>query len=146
NVRCYRHSCGMGFGNEDISMTVTSAGRSGVRRYLTAALLIAGSALWDPAAAQFGGGFGFPFYGNPWFGQPAPRPWVPRYRDVPRHRDATSITTPPPPQKPEVNPAKTGVVIGDSMAEWLAYGLEQVYAESADLGVIRKVRRSIGLI
>ena len=32
------------------------------------------------------------------------------------------------------------------MAEWLAYGLEQTYAESPDLGVARKVRGSIGLI
>jgi hypothetical protein len=37
-------------------------------------------------------------------------------------------------------------VIGDSMAEWLAYGLEQAYAESADIGVVRKVRQSTGLI
>src|SRR5262249_9123371 len=132
------------------SMSINHVGRGGVRRYLTAALLVAGSALWQPAAAQFGG-FGFPFYSNPWFGQPAPRSGMPRYQDIPRYRaprdrDATSITTPPPPNKPEVNPAKTGVVIGDSLAEWLAYGLEQAYAESADLGVIRKVRRAIGLI
>jgi len=132
------------------SMSITRVGRDAVRRYLTAALLVAGSALWQPAAAQFGG-FGFPFYSNPWFGQPAPRSGMPRYQDIPRYRaprdrDATSITTPPPPNKPEVNPAKTGVVIGDSLAEWLAYGLEQAYAESADLGVIRKVRRAIGLI
>jgi hypothetical protein len=132
------------------SMSVTRVGRDAVRRYLTAALLVAGSALWQPAAAQFGG-FGFPFYSNPWFGQPAPRSGGPRYQDIPRYRatrdrDATSITTPPPPHKPEVNPAKTGVVIGDSMAEWLAYGLEQAYAESPDLGVVRKVRGSIGVI
>jgi uncharacterized protein len=131
-------------------MSVTRVGRDAVRRYLTAALLVAGSALWQPAAAQFGG-FGFPFYSNPWFGQPAPRSGGPRYQDIPRYRatrdrDATSITTPPPPHKPEVNPAKTGVVIGDSMAEWLAYGLEQAYAESPDLGVVRKVRGSIGVI
>jgi hypothetical protein len=131
-------------------MTVTRVGRGAVRGYLIAALLVTGSALWQPAAAQFGG-FGFPFYSNPWFGQPAPRSWGPRYHDIqrnraPRDRDTTSITTPPPPHKPEVNPAKTGVVIGDSMAEWLAYGLEQTYAESPDLGVARKVRGSIGLI
>jgi len=129
-------------------MSVTRVGGDAVRRYLTAALLVAGSALWQPAAAQFGG-FGFPFYSNPWFGQPSPR--SPRYQDIPRYRaprdrGVTSITTPPSPHKPEVNPGKKGVVIGDSMAEWLAYGLEQAYAESADLGVIRKVRGSIGLI
>ena len=32
------------------------------------------------------------------------------------------------------------------MADWLDYGLEQAYAESADIGVVRKVRQSTGLI
>ena len=32
------------------------------------------------------------------------------------------------------------------MAEWLAYGLEQAYAESSEVGVVRKVRPSVGLI
>jgi hypothetical protein len=93
-----------------------------------------------------------PFFGNPWFGQPAPPRWAPRQRDVPRHRQRQresrerEPTTTPSPHKPDVAPAKTGIVIGDSMAEWLAYGLEQAYAESADIGVVRKVRQSTGLI
>ena len=49
------------------------------------------------------------------------------------------VQSPSPEDRPE---AVTGVVIGDSTAEWLAYALEQTYAE----GVVRKVRRSIGLI
>ncbi len=61
-----------------------------------------------------------------------------------RRSEPASITTPPAPHKPDVAPAKTGIVIGDSMAEWLAYGLEQAYAESADVGVVRKVRQSTG--
>src|SRR6266700_6753368 len=63
-----------------------------------------------------------------------------------RRSEPASITTPPAPHKPDVAPAKTGIVIGDSMAECLAYGLEQAYAESADIGVVRKVRQSTGLI
>ena len=35
-------------------------------RCVAGALLLAGSALWEPAGAQYGG-FGFPFFGNPWF-------------------------------------------------------------------------------
>ena len=38
------------------------------------------------------------------------------------------------------------VVIGDSMADWLAYGLEQAYADSPDIGVVRKNRTYSGLI
>src|SRR5207244_11717193 len=64
----------------------------------------------------------------------------------PREREPANIPAPPPPQKSEITPAKTGIVIGDSMAEWLAYGLEQAYAESAEIGVVRKVRSSTGWI
>jgi uncharacterized protein len=138
-------------------ITLTRVPRAILSRCLAGALLLAGSALWEPADAQYGG-FGFPFFGNPWFGQPAPPRWAPRQPDVPRHRDIPSHrqreresrerepTTPPSPHKPDVAPAKTGIVIGDFMAEWLAYGLEQAYAESADIGVVRKVRQSTGLI
>src|SRR6266568_4039379 len=129
-------------------MALTRVRRRALPRCLAGALLLAGSALWEPAAAQYNG-FGFPFFGNQWFDQRPP--WVPRHRDLPRprqprEREPASITTPPPPHKPDVAPAKTGIVIGDSMAEWLAYGLEQAYAESADIGAVRKVRQSTGLI
>src|ERR1700736_5461650 len=116
---------------------------------LAGALLVAESAQWQPAQAQYRG-FGFPFFGNPWSSpwfsdRPAPEPRAPRQRP-PRPREPANITAPPPPHKPEVAPAKTAIVIGDSMAEWLAYGLEQAYAESGDVGIVRKVRPSIGLI
>ncbi len=117
-------------------------------RCVAGALLLAGSALWEPAGAQYGG-FGFPFLGNPWFNQRSA--WVPRHRELPRYRqprdrEPMSVATPPPPHNSDAAPAKTGMVIGDSMAEWLAYGLEEAYAESTDIGVVRKVRRSTGLI
>ncbi len=126
-------------------MLSTRVRRAAVARSLAGALLLAGSALCQPAYAQYRG-FGFPFFGNPWFSdRPAPEPWVPRHRQ-PREREPANIPVPPPPQKSEITPAKTGIVIGDSMAEWLAYGLEQAYAESAEIGVVRKVRSSTGLI
>jgi hypothetical protein len=127
------------------SMLSTRVRRAAVARSLAGALLLAGSALWQPAHAQYYRDFGFPFFGNPWFGRPAPEPRPPRHRQ-PREHEPANITTAPPPQKSEVAPAKTGIVIGDSMAEWLAYGLEQAYAESRDVGVIRKVQSSTGLI
>ena len=30
--------------------------------------------------------------------------------------------------------------MGDGMADWLAYGLEDAYVEQPDMGVIRKAR------
>jgi uncharacterized protein len=126
-------------------MLSTRVRTAAVARSLAGALLLAGSALCQPAYAQYRG-FGFPFFGNSWFfGRPAPEPGTPRHRQ-PREREPANITAPPAPQKSEITPANTGIVIGDAMAEWLAYGLEQAYAESAAVGVVRKVRPSTGLI
>ncbi len=38
------------------------------------------------------------------------------------------------------------VVLGDSMADWLAYGLEDAYSEKPDIGIVRKHRTDAGLI
>jgi uncharacterized protein len=111
------------------------------------ALLSAGAALPVPAHAQFwgfgsgqpeqrsGGFFSFPFfqrgYRSP-YGAPYGAP--------------VESSRPPPPRKLETQPAHTIVVIGDSMADWLAYGLEEIYADQTDLGVVRKIRPNSGLI
>src|SRR5690606_38315901 len=42
--------------------------------------------------------------------------------------------------------ARNVLVLGDSMADWLAYGLEQAFAETPELGVIREVKPLSGLI
>jgi hypothetical protein len=36
--------------------------------------------------------------------------------------------------------------MGDAMADWLAYGLEDAYSENADIGIVRKHRTDSGLI
>jgi len=38
------------------------------------------------------------------------------------------------------------VVIGDSFAEWLAYGLEEVFAETPQIGILRKTKQDLGLV
>ncbi len=38
------------------------------------------------------------------------------------------------------------LVLGDAMADWLAYGLEDAYAEQPDMGVIRRHKTVSGLI
>src|SRR5207248_591958 len=122
------------------------------------------SALGQPAQAQYYPGYGFPFF-NPWFfNRPQPEQRPPRRyrqeREYPRRESArphreyvrphreheAEDVTPPPPQKPEVGPTKSGIVIGDSMGEWLAYGLEQAYSESHDIGILRKVQSAKGLV
>jgi hypothetical protein len=46
----------------------------------------------------------------------------------------------------ETPPTTTVAVIGDSMADWLGYGLDELYADQPEVGVERKIRASSGLI
>ena len=38
------------------------------------------------------------------------------------------------------------LVLGDAMADWLAYGLEDAFSEQPDMGVIRRHKTVSGLI
>ncbi len=53
---------------------------------------------------------------------------------------------PPAPRKVETPPAETVLVIGDSFAEWLAYGLELAFAETPQIGIVRKIKPDLGLV
>ena len=52
----------------------------------------------------------------------------------------------PAPRKLDTVPTTTIVVIGDSLADWLAYGLEDIYADQPQIGIERKIRPNSGLI
>lgn len=57
----------------------------------------------------------------------------------------------PPPKKAEakpdaVAPTTSIVVMGDAMADWLAYGLEDAFADSPEIAVIRKNKVHSGLL
>lgn len=108
---------------------------------LLAALIAIGIA--TPAAAQFLFGWGRPSAPvpqnrglNPFDNFLEPRP-VQRPADFSRA---------PPPKKSETVPEKTILVLGDSMADWLASGLEDAFAETPEIGVVRKHRTVSGLI
>src|SRR5690348_16561705 len=45
----------------------------------------------------------------------------------------------PPPRKLENPPDRTVVVIGDAMADWLGYGLDENYADHPEIGVERQI-------
>jgi len=53
---------------------------------------------------------------------------------------------PPPARKSDAAPLTSVVVLGDSTADWLAYGLEQAAADSPDIGILRRHRSYSGLI
>jgi hypothetical protein len=52
----------------------------------------------------------------------------------------------PPPRKSDTTPTVTVMVMGDGLADWLAYGLEDAFSDSPEIGVVRKTKLHSGLI
>jgi uncharacterized protein len=128
---------------------------------LIALAIVAGMVLGivGPSSAQFfnfggfqqrpqpqrGGGFGGGWFGNDMFQQHPPQPgWDRRRQTLPPVREDFSKA--PPPEKQETVPERRILVLGDAMADWLAYGLEDAYAEQPEMGVIRRHKTLSGLI
>ncbi len=69
------------------------------------------------------------------------------FQDSPRRGEGESnVKAPAPQRKSDSAPLTSVVVVGDSMADWLAYGLEQAASESPDIGILRRHRTNSGLI
>jgi hypothetical protein len=110
-----------------------------------------------PASAQF---FNFGFGGPPRppqqiqpprsNGQPGGGGWfggdlfAPFQQQAPKRIE--NFSRAPPPEKRETVPDRNVLVLGDGMADWLAYGLEDAYSEQPDMGVIRRHKTVSGLI
>lgn len=93
-----------------------------------------------PAAVPRGGGGGGGWFGNDIF---APfQPQVPQKKAQVRE----DFSRAPAPDKRETPATRNVLVLGDAMADWLAYGLENAYAETPEMGVIRKHKTVSGLI
>ena len=122
-------------------------------RWPVVAMLIAAAALPVPAAAQFffgpprpsrppppqqHGFFGFPFFGAPGSG--------PFYAPPQPQQQPTESFKAPLPKKYETPPTSTVAVIGDTMADWLAYGLEEALSDTPAVGVVRYIRPTSGLV
>ncbi|HYZ42058.1 MAG TPA: hypothetical protein VE687_15785 [Stellaceae bacterium] len=88
-----------------------------------------------PRSSGFGGGGG-------WFGGDF---FAPFQQQQPK-RIIQDFSKAPPPEKRESVPERNVLVLGDGMADWLAYGLEDAYTEQPDMGVIRKAKNTSGLI
>jgi hypothetical protein len=92
----------------------------------------------QPQQRSNGGGFG----GGNWFGGDL---FAPFQQQAPK-RVREDYSKAPPPEKRETVPDRNVLVLGDGMADWLAYGLEDAYAEQPDMGVIRRPKTVSGLI
>ena len=97
-----------------------------------------------------GGWFGGGWFGNDVF-EPSqrrapPRPRWERRQPQPQPPVREDFSKAPPPEKRETLPQRHILVLGDAMADWLGYGLEDVYSDQPDMGVIRKHKTDSGLI
>jgi hypothetical protein len=105
-----------------------------------------------PASAQFFnfGGFGgppqrqAPQRGGGWFGGDFFAPFQQQQQSPQAPRQDFSRA--PGPAKRDTVAERNVLVLGDAMADWLGYGLEDAYSEQPDMGVIRKHKTLSGLI
>ena len=74
---------------------------------------------------------------------PPPPSVFPGFRGIPPPTEGAKA---PPPRKAETPPTSTVLVIGDSLADWLAYGLEEALTDTPEIGVVRKIRPISGLV
>lgn len=106
-----------------------------------------------PASAQF-----FNFGGPPqppqrqaprnnggnWFGGDFFTPF--QQQAPPRQAPREDFSRAPAPAKRDAVAERNVLVLGDGMADWLGFGLEETYSEQPDMGVIRKHKTVSGLI
>ena len=116
-------------------------------RQLTSALVLAatGGALFAASAdAQLferrQDFFPFSLFGDR---GPPPPSVFPGFRGIPPPSEGAKA---PPPRKAETPPTSTVLVIGNSLADWLAYGLEEALTDTPEIGVVRKIRPLSGLV
>jgi hypothetical protein len=108
-----------------------------------------------PASAQFFnfGNFGapqrppapIPQRGGGWFGNDSPF-FAPFQQQAPKRQAREDFSKAPPAEKRDSPADRNILVLGDAMADWLAYGLEDAYSEQPDMGIIRKHKTVSGLI
>jgi hypothetical protein len=97
---------------------------------------------FNPFRNFFGPNQGSPNYGD-------------RYQEGGRGQPQADYSrAPPPSRKPEAQPGQGGpaaptttiAVLGDSMADWLAYGLEDTFSDTPEVNILRKNKPASGLI
>ena len=129
------------------------------RAFVIAFTIVASSMACGPASAQFWGDRPSGGWGNHRSGGWGWDDWGDRHRQRPgrdffpffgeryeRSAPAVDNSKAPAPRKLETPPTSTVVVVGDSMADWLGYGLDELYADQPEVGVERNIRASSGLI
>jgi hypothetical protein len=118
--------------------------------------------LTAPAQAQFFGNDNYParrprpprsggFFQN-LFGPFEQRPYYENEQGRPQREQPTDNSRAPAPRKADtkdkeqVAPTTSIVVMGDGMADWLAYGLEDAFSDSPEVAIVRKDKPHSGLL
>jgi hypothetical protein len=135
--------------------------RTNRRLALTLSILAAGTALAVPAGAQFAGGrtafdqrqrpepvqfndFFRPFWGGePYYRNRGYDPYNPFTQ---QRQQSYEPIKPPAPKKVDTPPTETVLVIGDQLADWLGYGLEEALTDSPQIGIVRRIKPYAGLV
>jgi uncharacterized protein len=113
------------------------------------AMIAAGLAAAQPASAQYWGGgdrYNGGYGGYRYYRQGPQRDFFFPFSGFNRPPPVVDSTKAPATRKLESPPTTTVVVIGDSMADWLGYGLDELYADQPEIGVDRKIRAASGLV
>src|SRR6516225_5358550 len=124
------------------------------RAFAIMLVVMASSVACGPASAQYywsdrsSGGWGGRYPSDRYYRRSPRRDFLSPFSGERRDRPALTAdySKAPSPRKLETPPSQTAVVIGDSMADWLGYGLDESYAEQPEIGVERKIRRTSGLV
>src|SRR5215469_15289524 len=123
------------------------------RAFAIMLVVMAGSVTCGPALAQYwgdrsSGGWGDRYPSDRYNRRSPHRDFRSPFSRERRNRPAPTAdySKAPSPRKLDKPPSQTVVVIGDSMADWLGYGLDESYAEQPEIGVERKIRATSGLV
>jgi uncharacterized protein len=131
---------------------------------VTLSILTAGAALAAPAGAQLAGGrtafdqrpraelvqfndFFQPFWGERNYRNRGYDPYNPFTQQRPQQSYEPIKPPAPTAKKPDApQPTETVLVIGDQLADWLGYGLEEAFADTPQIGIARRIKPYSGLV
>ncbi len=68
------------------------------------------------------------------------------YQQAPVDNSRAPAPRKPDPKAEPVTPTTSIVVLGDGMADWLAYGLEDAFADAPEVAIVRKNKQHSGLL
>jgi hypothetical protein len=122
---------------------------NGLSHWILAGVLLAAALMAaTPASAQRyyygGGGGGGGFFGSLFGGGGGY--YQQRPREFSGGESSGDYSRAPSAKKSDTTPTTSVMVMGDSMADWLAYGLEEAFADAPEIGIQRRHKTYSGLI